>query len=1495
MWAKQLSILLVLSVCQATPVHGCPAGCTCTMVGRGRKKAGASDLAASTPIGRRVICRSGDALTSVEQVSPSTLETDSIVLDLSGNAIKVIRSGSFMGLSMLQKLDLSDNQISQIEAGAFLGLDNLLRLNLSSNQLGRLGKGIFDGIPKLERLSLSGNQIKGLPQGIFDNLPVLKKVDFQSDFLVCDCNLQWIVKWLKLTRVQLRSSTVCAVPKQLKGKTVKSLKKKDYHCNWPVELPLFELTPATSQVVFQGDKLPFVCRASVIDSSTRMVWVREDQPVLTNKTAGIFVHTRYSPDRTVMINSLVLERLAVKDSGIWQCRVQTHRGNVSKTVNIVVISANTLYCRRKVTRTNKGTFTWPKTVAGVTAVALCETGRASGYIAPSPPRAYHTCSSEGGWEDLTVDQCQYESEVTRVLEQYAKFDLENMTKLVSRANQLKGYLKTAKTITDKMDVIFTSRIVERLGGLVRDYERLSDIILHIVSVMMSADDTLLLEAQKEEAACSRMVRAVESIPKQLLKEKKVISRYVDNIALEAHNVNSETFPGITCTTYAPQNRPGIYHEDSLSCTGPGNHSDKVREGQTLEASVRIPADIFKNVHCIPVCSHSFKLQFVAYKNSKLFPVLGHASSDMVVKSSVISARIVGATVVNMSTPIVVKLLTRETGTDHTAVYWDFEAQKGLGRWVTRGCTLQSLGGDTSLIRCTHMKSFAVMQSWQTATSSLHSWLWGCFNMGAAIYAGTSVLAVCVMATLITYIIYHGSIKMPRKSRHAVANLCIGLLLLCVTFTLGIHTEQPRLACHVIGIIIHYLSLVTLAWITILTYTIYKKFSKAVQPPPLPEDLPDNPPLPKPILGFYLVGWGVAMLVCGITAAISLEHYITGNQYCFLSTEARMFALYAPAAFLTSICIIFFLSMCCLLREGSHDPADLVDDISDHLPGNELDSVTPTTNLTNTTAPSSSVMDLEYRPVVQLYGVAMVLFLYLFTWMCGAFVVALPFGSLLPHRQMIYNYLYSFTSAALGIFILVFYCLAREDARGCWRNSCCKKDVQSESVATATNPSNGHIARHRGSIELSISGKSSNSTNRSPSVRCGAPKVTNVSSQAAGGGTATDLSLGSYQEHATFYNPRQNGIAKKYWQKNRLRNQLHKGLNTGSGPLMHGQGDGSRTFSDDSFKRRSYGNGIDANTHLSIEIELQPKNTNFCPPGDGPDHLYGGLAAAGKYPDTHPGVGALYLPRGCTQLTPIPGTRSPAPEVPTNSYPVLPSHITAMYSLPQSTLHDDQPLHVNEFMQRNGSVPRLRDFDGQSHVSSHVTSSHDLGAASVNSDARTVDTINDTADERCPPSHVAVKEPPPRIAPKPPLSSFMDQLQQRIPPSNESGSSTLREHSRKPDASADMKVLPSSEKPPRHPSSKSPPLQTLESDHPPCVPVVKASYAAVCQLSREASMERLLPPSQRAASQDPDESQNLLPKGHPEGHDPDDEGSNGEVNFNDIWVPRKEKTKNETSV
>ena len=57
--------------------------------------------------------------------------------------------------------------------------------------------------------------------------------------------------------------------------------------------------------------------------------------------------------------------------------------------------------------------------------------------------------------------------------------------------------------------------------------------------------------------------------------------------------------------------------------------------------------------------------------------------------------------------------------------------------------------------------------------------------------------------------------MSRKLRHAVVNLCIAMILLCVLYTVGIRVTVHAAACHVIGISVHYLSLSVLLWITVL--------------------------------------------------------------------------------------------------------------------------------------------------------------------------------------------------------------------------------------------------------------------------------------------------------------------------------------------------------------------------------------------------------------------------------------------------------------------------------------------------------------------------------------------------------------------------------------------------------------------------------------------------------------------------------------------------------
>ena len=61
-----------------------------------------------------------------------------------------------------------------------------------------------------------------------------------------------------------------------------------------------------------------------------------------------------------------------------------------------------------------------------------------------------------------------------------------------------------------------------------------------------------------------------------------------------------------------------------------------------------------------------------------------------------------------------------------------------------------------------------------------------------------------------------SLVMPRKVRHCVANLCLSLLLLCLTFTFGIHLHRPPLLCRIVGVALHYLSVCVPLWIAVTT-------------------------------------------------------------------------------------------------------------------------------------------------------------------------------------------------------------------------------------------------------------------------------------------------------------------------------------------------------------------------------------------------------------------------------------------------------------------------------------------------------------------------------------------------------------------------------------------------------------------------------------------------------------------------------------------------------
>lgn len=93
--------------------------------------------------------------------------------------------------------------------------------------------------------------------------------DFQSEYLRCDCHLQWIVKWSRDKNVKIQQSTTCGVPKDLKGVPLKGLKKKDLHCGQYSHRVSFECS-LSSIASTLGTQM-------VVDLSVSNIYSRESQ------------------------------------------------------------------------------------------------------------------------------------------------------------------------------------------------------------------------------------------------------------------------------------------------------------------------------------------------------------------------------------------------------------------------------------------------------------------------------------------------------------------------------------------------------------------------------------------------------------------------------------------------------------------------------------------------------------------------------------------------------------------------------------------------------------------------------------------------------------------------------------------------------------------------------------------------------------------------------------------------------------------------------------------------------------------------------------------------------------------------------------------------------------------------------------------------------------------------------------------------------------------
>lgn len=986
---------------------------------------------------------------------------------------------------------------------------NLFR-DLINNQIAKIEVDSFAGsnFSKLLRLDLSNNQITNIFHGAFDSLKSLKFLDVSTNPLACNCELLWLPEFARNASIKLKPPPKCATPEEFKGQPLKKIRiGTDIHCSQSTNnQPQLDLIPDKTQLIFEGDSLTLTCRAPRLalgsmreqeDFATKsnVFWgwsekivkpgSKEDVVFLNpkEKFPSVLIDERHFSDSGILYSVLKIPYVTRNHSGLFDCTLQQKDdSHLSKRVTVLVISDKTKYCKAQETSDNKGIFSWPRTIRGNIVKLPCAI---EGVGSSSATRR---CNETGVWEPVDASNCPYIRETTRVLEQFAKVNLTIARgSVLESARRLRSFTSRdhKDRFRDPADVVYIGKTVQNYLEFIKMEKELSSIIIDIVSNVMELPRQLLEHAQFLDGTCKKLIEAAEEAASYTTSADS----QKQNLAIELFKIPMDIIVGITCSWIK------IEHSRIFQCNTASKTQSLAFHEKNIEASIQFPATQYSG-------SQTHRLLVSVYHNNKFFPQ-NKTQGSYQITSNIIGAKLVPAILPpmtkNLSDPIFIVLKAAPFHDDISLpkpVWWDPDMNDGAGGWsLNQGCQSLHYSHGILMFSCNRLGFYGLVQHTKALNDFPDETAGARFRFSPiGFYVGTFILFLAMWLNIVTYGLYFNQIMMGRRIKHSLINTWLTLALLVFTFAIGIYQTEDSKVCQFFGVTIHYLSLCVLLWICVSVSNMYKRVSRNDRIA-MEDELPrEEPRMKKPILGLYLVGYGIGLLICGINSAVNLKEYAS-YTHCFMDSSSELGALFLPTSILLFFLLIMFICIRFHLRnrvvcnahmsEGTE--ALEIDLLESNNAVNAARSVRSVRSL-STQPTNSSADDLEASPRTQLKSYIIVLVLYLLTWISAGMAVSIPFNERLIYEEEIFSIAFALFATFLGCFITFFYGIARSDVRAIWsRFRCCgmaqKIVVSKEYDQTAAGSvfyhqpmnlsrTNSQTSRHRplsvGSIRLKSS-------------------------------------------------------------------------------------------------------------------------------------------------------------------------------------------------------------------------------------------------------------------------------------------------------------------------------------------------------------------------------------------------------------------------------------------
>ncbi|XP_028694163.2 adhesion G protein-coupled receptor E2 isoform X4 [Macaca mulatta] len=308
------------------------------------------------------------------------------------------------------------------------------------------------------------------------------------------------------------------------------------------------------------------------------------------------------------------------------------------------------------------------------------------------------------------------------------------------------------------------------------------------------------------------------------------------------------------------------------------------------------------------------------------------------------------------------------------VFWE-HGQNGCGHWATTGCSTMGTRDTSTICRCTHLSSFAVLMAPYDVQEEDPV-------LTVITYMGLSLSLLCLLLTALTFLLCK-AIQNISTSLHLQLSLC--LLLAHLLFLVAIDRTEHEVLCAIIASALHYLYLAAFTWmllealylfltarnLMVVNYSSINRFTKKLMFP---------------------VGYGVPAVIVAISAASRPHLYGTPSR-CWLQPEKGFIW-----GFLGPVCAIFSVNLALLL-------------VTLWILKNRLSS------LNNEVSTLQNTRMLAFKATAQLFILGC-------TWCLGILQVG-------PAARVM-AYLFTIINSLQGVFIFLVYCLLSQQVREQYR-------------------------------------------------------------------------------------------------------------------------------------------------------------------------------------------------------------------------------------------------------------------------------------------------------------------------------------------------------------------------------------------------------------------------------------------------------------------------------